>query len=82
MDEEMLKQDKIDVTDRIVGKIKNGEIELQLENSPIGKIKLPENIQYELEHHFEADQSKIYQNVTVSEGRDARYTDCDEGGWC
>ncbi|MEH7439138.1 YusG family protein [Neobacillus drentensis] len=77
-----LKQQKVDVTDRVVGKIKNGEIELFLETSSIGKIKLPENMQYELEHHFEADQQKIYQHVTVTDQPDAKYTDCDEGGWC
>ncbi|MEO2073850.1 MAG: YusG family protein [Bacillus sp. (in: firmicutes)] len=77
-----LKQQKVDVTDRVVGKIKNGEIELFLESASIGKIKLPENMQYELEHHYEADQQKIYQHVTVTDQPDAKYTDCDEGGWC
>ena len=77
-----LKQQKVDVTERVVGKIKNGEIELFLESSSIGKIKLPENMQYDLEHHFEADQQKIYQHVTVTDQPDAKYTDCDEGGWC
>jgi hypothetical protein len=78
----LLKQQKIDVTDRVVGKLKNGEIELFLENESIGKIKLDEHITPELDHHFEADQQKIYQHVTVTEGQDAKYTDCDEGGWC
>lgn len=78
----MLNQKKWDVTDRVVGKIKNGEIELMLENKSIGKIKLPENLEYELEHHFETDQQRIYQHVTVTEGQDAKYTDCDQGGWC
>lgn len=77
-----LKQSKIDVTDRVVGKLKNGEIELFLENSPIGKIKLPENMELQLERHYEAEQDKIYQHVTVTEGQDAKYTDCDDGGWC
>ncbi|WP_075981325.1 YusG family protein [Bacillus massilinigeriensis] len=78
----MLNQKKLDITDQVVGKLKNGEIELLLENSPIGKIKLPENLQFELDHHFEANQQRIFQHVTVTEGKDARYTDCDEGGWC
>ncbi len=77
-----LKQQKIDVTERVTGKIKNGEMELYLENTCIGKIKLSGNLQYDLEHHFEADQQKIYQHVTVTEGTDAKYTDCDDGGWC
>lgn len=77
-----LKQQKIDVTDRVVGKLKNGEIELFLENSSIGKIKLSENIQVDLNPQFEAEQQKIYQQVTVTEQPDAKYTDCDDGGWC
>jgi hypothetical protein len=77
-----LNQKKIDVTDRVVGKIKNDEIELFLENSSIGKIKIPDSMQYELDHHFEADQQKIYQHVTTTEGPNTKYTDCDDGGWC
>lgn len=77
-----LSQNKIDVTDRVVGKIKNGEIELFLEDVSIGKIKLPQDVNYQLEHHFETDQQKIFQNVSVPAKSDPRYTDCDEGGWC
>lgn len=75
-----LKHKKIDVTDRVTGKLKNGEIELFLENSSIGKITFPGKIA--LDHHFEASQRKIYQNVSVPDESEPRYTDCDEGGWC
>lgn len=78
----VLKSEKIDVTDRITAKVREGEILLFLENDQIGKIKLPENIQYELEHHFETDTQKIYQHVTVTQHPDAKYTDCEDGGWC
>jgi hypothetical protein len=77
-----LKNEKIDVTDRVTAKVGEGEILLFLEDAQIGKIKLPENIQYELQHHFEADSKKIYQHVTVTNQPDAKYTDCDDGGWC
>ena len=77
-----LKQQKIDVTDRVVGKLKDGEIQLFLENESIGKIKLKDQIEVELDHHFETEQKKIYQNVTVTDQPDAKYTDCDDGGWC
>lgn len=73
---------KFDITDRVIGKMKNGEIQLYLENEKIGKITLPQGYQLELEHHYEAEQEKIYQHVTATEQPDARYTDCDEGGWC
>ncbi|MGX6445399.1 YusG family protein [Neobacillus sp. K501] len=77
-----LKQQKIDVTDRVIGKMQNGEIELFLENTSIGKIKLPGDMEVQLDHHFEVDQRKIYQHVSVTEQPDAKYTDCDDGGWC
>ncbi|OLS34588.1 YusG family protein [Bacillus sp. MRMR6] len=78
-----LKKQKIDVTDRVIGKMKNGEIELYLENTPIGKITIPNNdMEVQLDHHFEVEQKKIYQHVTVTEQPDAKYTDCDDGGWC
>ncbi|MFE8702310.1 YusG family protein [Cytobacillus sp. FJAT-54145] len=77
-----LKQQKIDVTDRVVGKLKNGEIELFLENERIGKMTIPTGCQIELDHHFEGNQEKIYQHVTAPTDPEPRYTDCDEGGWC
>lgn len=77
-----LNQQKIDITERVVGKLKNGEIELYLENERIGKMTIPTESEIQLEHHFEGDKDKIYQHVTTTSGPDARYTDCDEGGWC
>ncbi|SFB12358.1 MULTISPECIES: YusG family protein [unclassified Bacillus (in: firmicutes)] len=77
-----LKHHKLEITDRVIGKLENGQIQLYLENEKIGNIELPEGFQIHLEHHYEAEQQKIYQNVTATEGKDARYTDCDEGGWC
>lgn len=78
----VLKQQKIDITDRVVGKLKNGEIELYLENEKIGNIQLPEGFSIQMDHHYETDQQKIYQHVTTTEHPHAKYTDCDEGGWC
>jgi hypothetical protein len=78
-----LKPQKMDITDRIIGKLKNGTIELFLENEAIGKVTLPVESTFELEHHFEADQqNRIYQHYTSTDQPVARYTDCDEGGWC
>jgi len=77
-----LNQQKIDVTDRIVGKLNNGEIELFLENQMIGKISIPPGSNLQLENHFEGNIQSIYQHVTTTNEPDARYTDCDEGGWC
>lgn len=77
-----LEPKKLDVTDRVVGKVKNGEIELYLDNDRIGAVSLPEGSKFKLEHHFEIDQQKIYQSVYVPGQDEPRYTDCDEGGWC
>jgi uncharacterized protein YpmS len=78
-----LRQQKIDVTDRVIGKLKDGELELFFENTSIGKIKIPNNdLTFQLDPQYEIDQRKIYQNVTVTEQPDAKYTDCDDGGWC
>jgi hypothetical protein len=77
-----LKQQKLDITDRVTGKLENGRIQLYLENEPIGKINLPEGVQLELGHHYESEQNRIYQHVSVPEQSEPRYTDCDEGGWC
>ncbi|MBV7505871.1 YusG family protein [Bacillus sp. sid0103] len=60
-----LKQQRVDVTDRVIGKMKNGEMELFLDNTPIGKMKITDHMQVELEHHFEVEQQKIYQQVTT-----------------
>ncbi|WP_174728433.1 YusG family protein [Mesobacillus harenae] len=77
-----LEPKKLDVTDRIVGKIKNNEIQLYLENEQIGMMVIPEGYDLKLEHHFESNNNKIYQHVSMPSEPEPRYTDCDEGGWC
>ncbi|WP_210365239.1 YusG family protein [Bacillus sp. REN3] len=77
-----LKQQKLDVTERVTGKLEKGGIQLYLENEPIGKISLPEGTQLDLEHHFESQQNRIYQHISIPDQSEPRYTDCDEGGWC
>jgi hypothetical protein len=78
-----LQSQRLDITDHIVGKLKNGVIELYHENQPIGKITLPNGSNIELSHHYEMDQQqRVYQHYTATSQPEARYTDCDEGGWC
>ncbi len=77
-----LKQQKFDVTDQVIGKLQKGEVQLFVGNELIGKIKLPEGVQLELEHHYVSEQNRIYQHVSVPDQSEPRYTDCDEGGWC
>ena len=77
----VLEPKKLDVTNRVTGKLKNGEVELFLDNQPIGKMALSLD-GLTMEPNFEAKENKIYQSYTTTEGHEARYTDCDEGGWC
>lgn len=77
----VLEPRKLDVTNRVTGKLKDGEVELYLDNQPIGRMALPLD-GITMEPNFEAKENKIYQNYTSTEGDQARYTDCDEGGWC
>lgn len=76
-----LQQGKLDITDRVVGKLENGEMVLYLENERIGKV-LPNGSGMQLEHHFENSGKKIFQLVSTPSSDEPRYTDCDEGGWC
>ncbi|MCR8847665.1 YusG family protein [Rossellomorea sp. SC111] len=76
-----LEPKKLDVTSRVTGRLKNGEVELFLDGQTIGRTSLPLD-GLTMEPNFEARENKIYQNYTSTEGHDARYTDCDEGGWC
>ncbi|MGM0854613.1 MAG: YusG family protein [Bacillota bacterium] len=77
----VLEPKKLDVTNRVTGKFKDGEVELYLDNQPIGRMALPLD-GITMEPNFEAKENKIYQSYTSTEGDQARYTDCDEGGWC
>ncbi|MDT9026235.1 YusG family protein [Rossellomorea yichunensis] len=77
----VLEPRKLDVTNRVTGKLKDGEVELYLDNQPIGRMALPLD-GIIMEPNFEAKENKIYQSYTSTEGDQARYTDCDEGGWC
>ena len=77
-----LQQGKLDITDRVVGKLQNGEIVLYLENEQIGKVPLPSGSDIQLEHHFESAGEKIFQLVSTPSRDEPRYIDCDEGGWC
>jgi hypothetical protein len=80
----VLEQKRLDVTDRIIGKLGNGEVQLFDENEQIGRILLNQagNI-FELKNGYAQEQNKIYKYVTVTTSPDEKYVDCDsESGWC
>lgn len=80
----VLRNAKLDITDRVVGKWQNGAIELFADNEPIGRIRLPQDESWlELKQGYEQQQDKIYKQVTITTGADQKYVDCDsESGWC
>lgn len=80
----VLKHTRIDITDRVVGKLGNNEVNLFVENAPIGKIVLSDQgNQYELKQGYEREENKIYTFADVTNNPDQKYVDCDdENGWC
>jgi hypothetical protein len=80
----VLEKKRLDITERVIGKLGNGEIQLFEENKPIGRLILNENRnRFELKNGYEEEQNKIYKYVTITASPDEKYVDCDsESGWC
>jgi len=80
----VLEKQRLDITDRIVGKLGIGEIRLFEENEQIGRILLNRvGGTFELREGYETEKNKIYKYVTVTADPDQKYVDCDsESGWC
>ncbi|MED3724763.1 YusG family protein [Priestia filamentosa] len=81
----MLEKRHIDVTDRVVGKYVNDELNLYVENEPIGKMTVNEQgkSEYQLNNGYQYRDNKFYQHTDVTTGKDMKYTDCDnKEGWC
>ncbi|MFS0863640.1 YusG family protein [Fredinandcohnia sp. 179-A 10B2 NHS] len=80
----VLKQSRIDITDRVVGKLGNNEMDLFVEQEPIGKISFTNSgAQYELKQGYEQEENKIFTYADVTTSPDQKYVDCDdENGWC
>ncbi|WP_404429181.1 YusG family protein [Sutcliffiella horikoshii] len=75
---------RLDITDRVNGKLTNQGFELYVENESIGRVTFTEQgNQYALKNGYEQEGSKIFQQVQVPSEKDAKYVDCDyENGWC
>jgi hypothetical protein len=80
----VLDKKRLDITERVIGKLGNGEIQLFEENKQIGRLILNENKNsFELKSGYEEEQNKIYKYVTTTTSPDEKYVDCDsESGWC
>ncbi|MBM7605838.1 hypothetical protein JOC75_003866 [Metabacillus crassostreae] len=71
----------LDITDRVVGKFGDGQLNLYLEKEKIGQM-IAEN-DYDLKQGYLFDNSRFYQIADVLTGQDQKYVDCDyENGWC
>jgi len=80
----VLENKKIDITDRVVGKLGTDQLDLYVENEPIGHMLYTNNgNQFNLKEGYEANQNRIYQFADITAGPDQKYVDCDdENGWC
>lgn len=80
----MLERKKLDITDRVVGKLNENQMDLFVEEQPIGKMLFTnQGNQFELKSGYEQENNKIFQYADVTTGADQKYTDCDEeNGWC
>lgn len=75
---------RLDITDRVVGKLSDQGFNLYVENESIGQVIFTERgNQYSLKNGYEQEGSHIFQQVQVPSEKDAKYVDCDdENGWC
>jgi hypothetical protein len=72
---------RVDITDRVVGKFTDGQLNLYLEKEMIGQMVSENN--YDLKTGYEFNNSRFYQFADVITGSDQKYVDCDdENGWC
>ncbi|WP_078379080.1 YusG family protein [Sutcliffiella halmapala] len=79
-----LENKRLDITDRVVGKLADQGFNLYVEKEPIGQVTFSEQgNQYTLKSGYESQGSRIFQQVQVPSEKDAKYVDCDdENGWC
>ncbi|MCM3618924.1 YusG family protein [Sutcliffiella horikoshii] len=79
-----LENKRLDITDRVNGKLTEQGFELFVERESIGQVLFTEQgNQYNLKNGYEQEGSKIFQQVQVPSEKDAKYVDCDyENGWC
>ncbi|QPC47406.1 DUF2553 family protein [Mangrovibacillus cuniculi] len=75
---------KLNVTERLTAKVQHNELVFMLDGEKVGAAKLEDvfGANFHSEPNFELNAQQIYQYYTETTGQDARYTDCDEGGWC
>jgi hypothetical protein len=79
----MLQPKKLDVTQHVTGRLQGSQLHLFLDEQLVGKMDISNSVEnIQMEPNFETLGNKIIQNYMAPDESDARYTDCDEGGWC
>jgi hypothetical protein len=80
----MLEQKRLDITDRVVGKFNQDQLDLYVEEESIGRMLFTgQGNQYDLRPGYEQEENKIFHYADVTTKPDQKYTDCDvEDGWC
>ncbi|MFD1737704.1 YusG family protein [Bacillus salitolerans] len=79
----VLERRKLDITDRVVGKLNQNQMDLFVEEQPIGKMLFTnQGNQYDLKSGYEQENNRIYHYTEVTTNPDQKYVDCDENGWC
>ncbi|MDQ0229681.1 YusG family protein [Metabacillus malikii] len=76
-----LQKQRLDITDRVVGKFAEGQLNLYLEKEKIGQMVSENN--YDLKEGYEFQDSRFFQYADVVTEPNQKYVDCDdENGWC
>ncbi|MBM7661469.1 hypothetical protein JOC85_002272 [Bacillus mesophilus] len=80
----MLEQKRLDITDRVVGKFGQDQVELYVGEESIGRMLFTgQGNQYDLKPGYEQEENKIFHYADITTNPDQKYTDCDqEDGWC
>ncbi|AGT33342.1 hypothetical protein M493_15630 [Geobacillus genomosp. 3] len=77
-----LQPTRVDITDRVTGKLNGRSLDLYDEGEFIGRLPLPAAA-VELKNGYSEQNGKIYKEVTATVEPDQKYVDCDgEAGWC
>jgi hypothetical protein len=79
-----LEKQRLNITDRVVGKFSNGQINLFLENEQIGQmVSKGAESSFDLKTNYQYEDNSFYQYVDVPTKQDEKYVDCDDvNGWC
>jgi hypothetical protein len=75
--------EKEDITPKVAGKFEQGEMNLYLDKTKIGKITMTnQGNLYEMSEGFEFDSNKVYRKQTQDPTEVKAYVEGCDMGWC